>query len=77
MAQITIVVNDNIAVDVRDTLCREWGYDGPDTNAAKMAFLKERIAAYIKHIYITRKNAEAEAAARVASQAVAEAADIT
>lgn len=77
MAQITITVNDNIAVDVRDALCREWNYQGDGTNADKMAFLKERIAAYLKHVYITRKNAEAEAAARIASQAVVEAADIT
>jgi len=47
MAQIIIDVNDNIAADVRDTLCDKWGYQAGN----KMTFLKTYIAAWIKKEY--------------------------
>lgn len=53
MATITITVNDANIADVRDTLCVRWGADPAvvSTNPLKVAFLKERIARFIKDEY--------------------------
>ena len=59
MATITITVNDANILDVRDTLCTRWGYSGGPTNAEKVAFLKARIALFIKDEY---SHAKAESA---------------
>lgn len=77
MADITITVNDNVAVSVRDALCVKWGYTGVNTNQAKMDFLKAFIAAYIKQEYKEQKGKEAGIAASNTAVATADTADIT
>jgi hypothetical protein len=51
MANVTIFINDVNLADVRDTLCTRWGYSGDGTSASKVAFLKARIARWIKDEY--------------------------
>lgn len=51
MANVTITIDDTNIVDVRDTLCVRLGYDGNGTNADKVAFLKAKIARWIKDEY--------------------------
>lgn len=77
MAQLIIDVNDNIAPDVRDTLCRRYNYSGPDTNPAKMAFLKSYVSADLKSDYSAQKEHEASLAAAAAAATAADSADIS
>lgn len=57
MAQLTIIINNTIAADVRDTLCAAWGYAGdPSDNAAKLEFVRAYTAAWIKDSYRARKS---------------------
>jgi hypothetical protein len=81
MAQIIIEVNNNVATDVRDTLCAPngpWGYTGSQAdNNAKMAFLKQYIAAWIKTEYQTSKSNIDAKAATIASLISTSTADIS
>ena len=75
MAQITITVNDANIADVRDTLCIRWGAGASVvTNAEKVAFLKGRIARFIKDEYVIAKG---EAAVVTTIDAVVKAARAT
>jgi hypothetical protein len=58
MADITITINDANLADVRDTLYPRWGGPSevgdplaPVTNGQKVAFLKARVARFIKDEY--------------------------
>lgn len=80
MANITITINDANLADVRDTLCVRWGADPAvvNTNPLKVAFLKDRIARWIKDEYKIAKGETAvvqsvdtvREAARVAAETV-------
>ena len=77
MAQFTINVNNAIAADVRDTLAAEWGYPGdPSDNAAKMEFVRLRVAMYIKEAYRSAKAISSGESARVQSLSNTQNADI-
>ena len=84
MAQITIDIPDAYVVDIRDTLCAEWGYQAeipnPDTTVGgtipnpetKGTFLKRRFAALIKEHYTNVKVRQAANTAVIASQQTAQ-----
>ena len=59
MADITITINDTNIADVRDRLCTRWSYSGTGTNADKVAFLKARLARFVKDEYKLQKIDEA------------------
>jgi len=59
MADITITINDTNIADVRDRLCTRWYYQGTGTSADKVAFLKARVARFIKDEYKLQKIDEA------------------
>lgn len=88
MATITITINDANLADVRDTLYPKWGGPAeigdplaPVTNPEKVAFLKDRIARFIKDEYIIAKGDSAVVQdieqVRTAARAAAESADIS
>jgi hypothetical protein len=74
MANVTITINDANLADVRDVLCARWGYSGDGTNASKVAFLKARIARWIKDEY---KLSKADAAVVTSVETVRETAIAT
>lgn len=73
MADITITINDVDLADVRDVLYTRWGgpADPAPTNPQKVAFLKARVARFIKDEY---KIAKGEAAVVQSVDSVREAA---
>ena len=88
MANITITINDANLADVRDTLYTRWGGPAevgdplaPVTNPQKVAFLKDRVARFIKDEYIIAKGELAIIQdieqVRTAARAAAESADIS
>jgi hypothetical protein len=76
MATVTLTINDNIAVDVRDTLAAGWGSDAT-THQAKMDFIKAHIAAWLKSEYQRVKAAAAANAAYGSALDTTSTADIT
>lgn len=64
-ATLTINIPNAQAADIRDSLCLFWGYAGnPADNAAKMEFMRVRVAAYLKQQYIDAKSVIAAETAR-------------
>ncbi len=73
MAQITINYPDQNAIDIRDTLCsvHGWNYqetiDGQVNPESRVAFIKRKIAEYVKSVYVNASAArEAEIAGNTA-----------
>lgn len=68
-ATITITIADSSVtlVDMRDTLCLKWGYNGDGSNASKVAFIKARLIEYIRNSYADQKINDAALSANVAS----------
>lgn len=79
MAQLIITVNDNIVVDVRDTLAQYWGMPNfAASNATqRINYVRGIVAAKLKEEYKTAKSIAAGEAAALAARTTAEAADIT
>lgn len=79
MAQLIITVNDNIVVDVRDTLAQYWGMPnyGAATATQKINYVRGIIAAKLKDEYSTAKSIAAGEAAALSARTTAAAADIT
>lgn len=78
MAQLIIEVNDNIAVDVRDTLISRLAPEWSDKSGAeKNAKLKAIIAGQLKSEYLEQKREDATQAAREATEEANKNADIS
>lgn len=65
-ATITVTITDtpnHPLTTIRDKVCARLGYNGPNTNPAKIAFIQAFLANVIKNEYIQQLHNETQASA--------------
>jgi hypothetical protein len=76
MATITVNIPDDKITEVKDAICEAYGWTA-ESGMTKAQFAKRVVADFVKEIYRSQVGTKAAEAARLTSEQVAKAVDIT